>query len=62
MHKYIVTLYASLACNLHPQAGNQTGKEKLLKSLTLLTYEGVGVLDTLNELLSKICIFLAGQI
>ena len=65
MHKYIVTLYASQACNLHPQAGNQPGKEKWLKSLTLLTYEGVGVLDTLNELLSDFfqnLHILAGQI
>ena len=52
MHKYIDTLYSSLTCNLQAQAGNQPGKEKWLKSLTLLTYEGVGVLDTLHELLS----------
>ena len=53
MHKYSVTLYASLACNLQPQAGNQPDMEKCLRSLTLLTYEGVvRVLDTFHELLS----------
>ena len=52
MHKHSVILYVSHACNLQAQAGNQPDKEKWLKSLTLLTYEGVGVLDTLNELLS----------
>ena len=53
MHKHIVTLFVSLACDLHRQAGNQPGNEKCLKSLTLLTHEGVvRVLDTFHELLS----------
>ena len=34
------------------EAGNQPDKEKWLKSLTLLTHEGAGVLDTRHELLS----------
>ena len=53
MHKYIVTLYVNLACNPHPQTGNQRDMEKCLRSLTLLTHEGVvRVLDTSHELLS----------